>query len=792
MKVCIAEKPSVAKEIASVLGAGARKDGYFEGNGYQVTWTFGHLCTLKEPHEYNENWKWWNINTLPMLPPRFGIKVLANKGVEKQFKTIATLVLGASEIINCGDAGQEGELIQRWVLSLAKNTKPLKRLWISSLTEAAIKEGFKNLKEGSEFDKLYAAGNSRAVGDWLLGMNATRLYTLKYGQGKQVLSIGRVQTPTLALIVNRQLEIEDFKSQTFWELKTKYREVIFNSVKGRFLDQEKAEKALEAIIDFPFSITGVEIKKAKEAPPRLFDLTSLQVDCNKKFGYSADDTLKTIQTLYEKKFVTYPRVDTTYLSNDLYPKISGILKSLNDYQQLAAPLLQKQIKKSSKVFNDNKVTDHHAIIPTDVTARGLGGYEANVYDMIVRRFIAAFYADCEVSNTTVKGQAADTEFKATGRQILSEGWRIVYQKETLPSNEDEQEDTQLLPSFNQGESGPHLPLLQEKQTQPPKPFTEALLLRAMEMAGKTIDDEELREAMKDNGIGRPSTRAAVIETLFKRNYIKKERKVLVATPTGIALIKSIHNDLLKSAELTGQWEFKLRQIEKGEYEALVFLEEMKQMVSNLVLQVKNETGSIIPVENSDSKEKDSKKHKKATSNSITTLEDLKCPKCKVSHIAKGKTAIGCRNYNECGFKIPFNTEVFQLNEDQIHLLLINGKIEFIKENSPGFIELNKSFELVFKQTKEKKKAAVNAVEFICPKCKANLIKGARAWGCIKWKSGCDFRLPFEFMGKKLSSIQIDLLLSKGETKPIKNILTLEGTSKNGKFYLDEKKEIGFK
>ncbi|MDQ3190217.1 MAG: DNA topoisomerase 3 [Bacteroidota bacterium] len=783
MKVCIAEKPSVAKEIASVLGAGARKDGYFEGNGYQVTWTFGHLCTLKEPHEYDGNWKWWNLNSLPMLPQRFGIKVLDNKGVEKQFKTIATLVSGASEVINCGDAGQEGELIQRWVLSLAKNTKPTKRLWISSLTEDAIREGFKKLKDASEFDKLYAAGNSRAVGDWLLGMNATRLFTLKYGQGKQVLSIGRVQTPTLALIVNRQLEIENFKSQTFWELKTKYRDVIFNSIKGRFLEKEKAEKAIEEINNDPFTITGVEIKKAKEAPPRLFDLTSLQVECNKKFGYSADETLKTIQTLYEKKFVTYPRVDTTYLSNDLYPKIQGILKSLNDYQQLAAPLLEKSIKKSSKVFNDNKVTDHHAIIPTDVTARGLGGYEAKVYDTITKRFIAAFYPDCEVSNTTVNGQVVETEFKATGRQILSEGWRVVYQKETT-SNEDEQEEIQLLPSFAKGESGPHEPVLMEKQTQPPKPFTEALLLRAMEMAGKTVDDEELREAMKDNGIGRPSTRAAVIETLFKRNYIQKERKILVATPTGIALIQSINNDLLKSAELTGQWEFKLRQIEKGEYEALLFLDEMKQMVSNLVVQVKNETGRIIPVVKTD--------NSPAPSNPDVGNDNIKCPKCNKALIAKGKTAIGCRNYNECGFKVAFNSDPFQLNESQILTLVKNGKIKFKKDDQNGTVELNKDWELIFKKSIIKEKEKLKSVELSCPKCKAALLKGAKAWGCSQWKGGCNFRLPFEFMGKKLSSTQIELLILKGETKSIKNILMDDGSKIDGKFNLNEEYLIQLK
>ena len=533
MKVCIAEKPSVAKEIAEILGAKHRKDGYYEGNGYQVTWSFGHLCELKEPHEYDSAYREWNLNMLPILPQKFGIKVKNDKGIEKQFNTISALFENASEVINCGDAGQEGELIQRWIFSKANCKKPLKRLWISSLTEEAIREGFTKLKDGKDYENLYFAGYSRAAADWLLGMNATRLFTVKYGNGKQVLSIGRVQTPTLAMIVNRQLEINAFKSAVFYELKTKYRDVIFNAQLDRFQGDEKSkgESLLELIKESPLEITSVEIKKGKETAPRLFDLTSLQVECNKKFGYSADDTLKIIQNLYEKKLVTYPRVDTSYLPNDVYPKIPGILKSMINYQTLVKPILENEIRKSTKVFDDKKVTDHHAIIPTYVKAQGLMGNEALVYDTIAKRFLAAFYPDCEVSNTTVLGKVKEVEFKATGKQILFDGWRAVYGKESV--GEEEEEKTQILPEFVQGESGKHEAFLSEGKTSPPKAFTEATLLRAMETAGRQVEDEEVRELMKDNGIGRPSTRAAIIETLFRRNYIKRERKNLVPTITGM-------------------------------------------------------------------------------------------------------------------------------------------------------------------------------------------------------------------------------------------------------------------
>lgn len=593
MKVCIAEKPSVAKEIAEILGAKQRKEGYFEGNGYKVTWTFGHFCELKEPHEYDSAFKEWNLHMLPILPERFGIKLKKDNGVEKQFEIITKLFDEAEEIINCGDAGQEGELIQRWIIAKANCKKPVKRLWISSLTEESIREGFKNLKDSKDYEKLYFAGYSRACADWLLGMNATRLYTIKYGNKNQLLSIGRVQTPTLAMIVNRQLEIENFKSQTFWELKTTYRNVLFNGTKGRYLDKEKADAALADIQNEPFEITSFEKKKGKESSPRLFDLTALQVECNKKLGFSADETLKAIQNLYEKKLVTYPRVDTTYLPTDMYPKIKGILQGLKDHTQFTGFLLKNPIRKSTKVFDDKKVTDHHAIIPTGIHATALSGGEAPVYEIITKRFLAAFYPDCEVANTTVLGKVKETEFKATGKQILEEGWRVVYNKETVT---EEGEETQLLPVFTKGETGPHEPALQEKQTQPPKLHTEATLLRAMETAGRQMEEDELRELMKQNGIGRPSTRAAIIETLFRRNYIKRERKNLVATVTGIELIKTIKNDLLKSAELTGKWEYKLRQIEQGAYEPIVFLQEMKQMVADLVVQVKNEAGKTFSVE----------------------------------------------------------------------------------------------------------------------------------------------------------------------------------------------------
>ena len=582
MIVCIAEKPSVAKEIADILGARNRHEGFIEGNGYQVTWTFGHLCTLKEPHDYTPMWQRWNLGSLPMIPPRFGIKLINDKGIEKQFAVIEKLMQDADMIVNCGDAGQEGELIQRWVMQKAQAKCPVKRLWVSSLTEEAIREGFANLKDQSEYQPLYEAGLSRAIGDWLLGMNATRLYTLKYAKNKQVLSIGRVQTPTLALVVKRQLEIQNFVPQPYWELKTVYRDTTFSVVEGRFDNEEKAREALEKITGQLFTVTDVTAKNGTELPPRLYDLTSLQVDCNKKFGLSAEQTLQTIQSLYEKKVTTYPRVDTTYLSDDIYPKCENILKGLRDYQALTAPLFGKPLVKSKKVFDNKKVTDHPAIIPTGVYPQGLTDLEKKVYNLVATHFIAVFYPDCKFRTTTVLGESADVKFKTTGKEIIEPGWRVVFAGEQV---DDKEEKENLLPSFTVGESGPHTPGLAEKWTQPPKYYTEATLLRAMETAGKLVDNEELRDAMKENGIGRPSTRAAIIETLFKRNYIKREKKNIVATPTGIELIGTIRNELLKSAELTGQWEKKLRDIEKRQYEAKTFIEELKAMLNDVVRDV---------------------------------------------------------------------------------------------------------------------------------------------------------------------------------------------------------------
>ena len=582
MIVCIAEKPSVAKEIADILGARNRREGFIEGNGYQVTWTFGHLCTLKEPHDYTPMWQRWNLGSLPMIPPRFGIKLINDKGIEKQFAVIEELMQSADMIVNCGDAGQEGELIQRWVMQKAQAKCPVKRLWVSSLTEEAIREGFANLKDQSEYQPLYEAGLSRAIGDWLLGMNATRLYTLKYAKNKQVLSIGRVQTPTLALVVKRQLEIQNFVPQPYWELKTVYRDTTFSVVEGRFDSEEKGKEALEKITGQLFTVTDVTAKNGTELPPRLYDLTSLQVDCNKKFGLSAEQTLQTIQSLYEKKVTTYPRVDTTYLSDDIYPKCANILKGLRDYQALTVSLLDKPLVKSKKVFDNKKVTDHHAIIPTGVYPQGLTDLEKKVYNLVATHFIAVFYPDCKFRTTTVLGESADVKFKTTGKEIIEPGWRVVFAGEQA---DDKEEKENFLPSFTVGESGPHTPGLTEKWTQPPKHYTEATLLRAMETAGKLVDNEELRDAMKENGIGRPSTRAAIIETLFKRNYIKREKKNIVATPTGIELIGTIRNELLKSAELTGQWEKKLRDIEKRQYEAKTFIDELKAMLGEVVRDV---------------------------------------------------------------------------------------------------------------------------------------------------------------------------------------------------------------
>lgn len=682
MKVCIAEKPSVAREIAEVLGATKKMNGYIEGNGYQVTWTFGHLCTLKEPNDYSENWKRWSLASLPMIPPRFGIKLISNPTYEQQFKTIEELMQNAEMVINCGDAGQEGELIQRWVMQKAGCKCPVYRLWISSLTEEAIREGFQHLKEQSDFTKLYEAGLSRAIGDWLLGMNATRLYTLRYGQNRQVLSIGRVQTPTLALIVNRQAEIDNFKPEPYWELKTVYRNTTFSVTKGKFTKKEEGEAFLEIVRQKEFTVTDISEKKGKEYAPRLFDLTSLQVECNKKFAFTADDTLKLIQSLYEKKVTTYPRVDTTFLSDDIYPKVPNTLNGLVDYIDLTASLLKAKIRKDKRVFDNSKVTDHHAIIPTGVPARNLTDNERKVYDLVVRRFIAAFYPDCEISTTTVLGKVDKVDFKVTGKQILKPGWRVVFGAEQKDSDAEPSDEEGVLPDFVKGESGPHKPTLGEKWTQPPKPYTEATLLRAMETAGKLVDNDELRDALKENGIGRPSTRAAIIETLFKRNYIRKERKNLFPTATGVELIDTIQEELLKSAELTGLWEKKLRQIERGTYEARTFLEELKLMVHQVVINVlSDQTGRTITIEQAapekpqaekepkgkKTRKPRAKKEKTAGQPESTTVPvKPACPICKKGSILRGKTAYGCSEYKDgCTFRMDYATYGEGLSDEEL-------------------------------------------------------------------------------------------------------------------------------
>ena len=696
MIVCIAEKPSVAKDIARILGATTSHNGYMEGNGFQVTWTFGHLCTLKEPNDYTENWKHWSLSALPMIPPRFGIKLIDDDGIKRQFSVIERLMQAADCIVNCGDAGQEGELIQRWVMQKAQAKCPVKRLWISSMTDEAIREGFNSLKDQSEYQPLYVAGLSRAIGDWLLGMNATRLYTLKYGQNRQVLSIGRVQTPTLALIVNRQKEIDSFEPEPYWVLSTIYRDTLFTATKGKFTTKEEGEQAFATIADKPFEVTNVSKKNGNEAPPRLFDLTSLQVECNRKFSYSAEMTLNLIQSLYERKLTTYPRVDTQFLSDDIYPKCAGILTGMRGYEQYIQPLAGKKLPKSKRVFDTSKVTDHHAIIPTGVPASALSDMERNVYDLIARRFIAVFYPDCKFSTTTVLGKVEDVEFKVSGKEILEPGWRTIYaQQQTStpqPNNpqpsssedDDKRDEERTLPTFVKGESGPHTRTLTEKWTTPPKYYTEATLLRAMETAGKFVDDETLRAALKENGIGRPSSRAGIIETLFKRHYIRRERKNLIATATGIELIDIIHEELLKSCELTGIWEKKLRDIEHKKYEAADFINELKQQVTEIVYDVLRDNSNRRVTITTDEDLKKAKKKKTAapkkaaaksaaTSSTASTknaaaspqpatsepsaddsIIGTTCPVCGKGTIIKGKTAYGCSNWkNGCTYRVAF-------------------------------------------------------------------------------------------------------------------------------------------
>ena len=673
MKLCITEKPSVAHDIAAILGATTRRDGYYEGQDYKVTWTYGHLCMLKEPADYTDRWKRWSLSALPMIPRPFGIKLIDSASIKRQFKVIESLIAEATEVINCGDAGQEGELIQRWVMQKAHTTCPVKRLWISSLTDESIKEGFKNLKPQSDFDNLYYAGISRAVGDWILGMNATRLYSLRCGGDGKVLSIGRVQTPTLALVVQRQLEIDNFKPEDFWEIKTEYRNVTFNSTSGRFKSEEEANKAMESIVGKIFTVTDVQEKKGKESAPRLFDLTSLQVECNKRWGWSADESLKLIQTLYEKKVTTYPRVDTTYLSNDIYPKVPGILQKMTPYASLTAPLLQGKLPKSKKVFDDSKVTDHHAIIPTGVAPDRLAGNERLMYHLIARRFIAVFYPDCEISTTTVMGKVENMEFKTSGKVILKPGWRAIYSSD---KDNDASADDSILPPFTAGESGEHKPSLQKKVTQPPKYYTEGTLLRAMESAGKTVDDEELREAMKENGIGRPSTRAAIIETLFKRGYMVRERKSIRATAAGITLISYIREELLKSAKLTGIWENKLRRIERGDYSAQEFIDELKALINQIVINVLSDNDltkiELPDTERSAKEEKPEKpaKEKAKRKPAVRSLEQIACPQCGQGHIIKGHTAYGCSRYKEgCGMKLSFDKYAPDLTPSQLNKLI---------------------------------------------------------------------------------------------------------------------------
>ena len=683
MIVCIAEKPSVAKDIARILGANESHQGYMQGNGYQVTWTFGHLCTLKEPNDYTEMWKHWSLSSLPMIPQRFGIKLIDDDGIKRQFAVIERLMQAADGIVNCGDAGQEGELIQRWVMQKAGAKCPVKRLWISSMTDEAIREGFASLKDQNEYQSLYIAGLSRAIGDWLLGMNATRLYTLKYGQNRQILSIGRVQTPTLALIVNRQKEIDSFEPEPYWVLATVYRDTTFTATKGKFGTKEEGEAAFATIADKPFTVTAVQKKNGTEAPPRLFDLTSLQVECNRKFSYSAETTLKLIQGLYERKLTTYPRVDTQFLSDDIYPKCPSILSGISKhYEALMGPLKGKKLPKSKRVFDTSKVTDHHAIIPTGVPATSLTDMERNVYDLIARRFIAVFYPDCKFSTTTVLGSVEDVEFKATGKEILSPGWRDVYaqhnEQQTATSEDDERkgDEERTLPTFVKGETGSHVPTLSEKWTTPPKYYTEATLLRAMETAGKFVEDETLRAALKENGIGRPSSRAGIIETLFKRHYIRRERKNLVATATGIELIDTIHEELLKSCELTGIWEKRLRDIEHKKDDAADFINGLKQQITEIVNDVlrDNSNRRVTTLSEEDLKKKKATKKKAATkkkSESQTVapantqpaaqnndpLVGTTCPVCGKGTIIKGKTAYGCSRWREgCNFRKPFDEQ----------------------------------------------------------------------------------------------------------------------------------------
>ncbi|MGN8725734.1 DNA topoisomerase 3 [Segatella copri] len=745
MIVCIAEKPSVAKDIARIIGATTARDGYMEGNGYQVTWTFGHLCELKEPDDYTPMWKHWSLSALPMIPQRFGIKLINDEGIKKQFATIEKLMQAADSIINCGDAGQEGELIQRWVMQKAQAKCPVKRLWISSMTDEAIKQGFQELKDQGEYQSLYLAGLSRAIGDWILGMNATRLYTLKYGQNRQVLSIGRVQTPTLALIVNRQKEIDNFVSEPYWVLATIYRDTQFTATSGKFTSKEEGEKAFSTIAGKPFTVTDVSKKKGNEAPPHLYDLTSLQVDCNKKFAYSADITLKLIQSLYEKKYTTYPRVDTQFLTDDIYPKCPQILNGVSQAkiasQQKYLPLIQqlaatgKKLPKSKKVFDNSKVTDHHAIIPTGVPPTGLTDMEANVYDLIAKRFISVFYPDCKFSTTTVLGEVINEdgpkpekiEFKVSGKEILEPGWRVVYAKDAKNADDDDADnangnDEKNLPSFVKGESGDHQPTLTEKWTTPPKYYTEATLLRAMETAGKFVEDEELRAALKENGIGRPSSRAGIIETLFKRHYIRRQRKNLMATPTGIELIDTIHEELLKSCELTGIWEKKLRDIEHKTYDPAEFINGLKEQINQIVIDVLSDNSSrrVTIMTEEDLKKKPEKKKTAAKK-----AEAKKMP-------AKKKDEATAQNVDAQNVDAQ-NVDAQNVDAQNVDAQNVDAQNADTQNAAAQPVSAPQT-------------PADPMVGKPCPLCgKGVIIRGKTAYGCSNWKSGCQYRQPFSQM-----------------------------------------------
>jgi len=790
VKVCIAEKPSVAKEIAYILGAKSRQDGYFEGNGYQVTWTFGHFCTLWPPEDYKPQWKRWDLDSLPMMPDKFETKVMSDSGVKKQFKIIKGLFKKATVVINCGDAGTEGELIQRWVINAAGYNGAVQRLWISSLTGEAIKKGFNDLKPASDFDNLYYAASSRAIGDWLLGMNATRLYTLKYGGFKQVLSVGRVQTPTLAMLVARHYEILNFVPQPYWELQTLYREVTFKHTKGKFENKEKGEDLLNKVKGKDLVITNVEKKDGKEYAPKLYDLTSLQVHCNNKLGFSADKTLKTVQKLYEMKVVSYPRVDTTYLPEDVYPKVPSILNGLKNYAQYTATLLGSKIRKSKKVFDDKKVTDHHAIIPTG-EERQLTGEQQQVYDMIVRRFLAVFFPDCKVAKTSVTAKVEEVEFVAKGKEIIQEGWRVLFpkkgaNKEKSRDNKSSDDDN-LLPAFTKGEKGPHKPSLLEKTTKAPPYFTEASLLRAMETAGKQVDDDELRELMKANGIGRPSTRANIIETLFRRNYTYRRKKQVLPTDMGIQLIDTIQNQLLKSAELTGQWEKQLKEIEAGKYNPKLFISDMKKMVDDLVTEVRmeNKIRRFAPVatgksyskkrsknytKSGSTKSKSSKGKRKGSSKAKPPMQ---CPKCGRGTVLKGNTRYGCSKFKEgCDFGVPFTFKGKKVSDNQIKRLIDKGATVKLKGfKTPqgkidGVIKLTSDYQMVLENVmaspaRGSQKQTPNTEMPSCPKCKkGKLIKGNAAYGCTLWKSGCDFKFSFVDIKTKANGKQLtrDLVL----------------------------------